>query len=75
MPDMSFHPLRRGLCGFSSVDSRVTLFLLNLRMIRLISSVGQFLTFTYKRTSGFGSLTKFKTVSIPREIGTPELEI
>ncbi len=72
---MSFHPLRRGLCGFSSVDSRVTLFLLNLRMIRLISSVGQFLTFTYKRTSGFGSLTKFKTVSIPREIGTPELEI
>jgi hypothetical protein len=33
------------------------------------------LTFTYQETtSGFGSLTKFKAVSIPQEIGTPELE-
>jgi hypothetical protein len=41
---------------------------------RGLRGVGQFLTFTYQEPLVWGSLTKFKAVSIPQEIGTPELE-
>ncbi len=46
---------------FSSIEKRVTW-------------CWTVLDFYLPRTSGFSSLTKFKAVSIPQEIGTPELE-